>query len=151
MKRVFYLTVLSIFVLSTLIATVACGSNGQETPAPAPAPAPTPTPEPTPTPPEDTSKPKTDDPDNPYEILITENGFEPKTLAVPIGTKVTWYNIDRSSNARHWVKAKDGSFDTRVIPVDARMSWTANKKGEFEYYCVYHRDREEEQGIIIVE
>ena len=140
MKRVFYLTVLSIFVLSTLITTVACGSNGQETPSP------TPTPEPT-TP----SKPKTDDPDNPYEILITENGFEPKTLTVPIGTKVTWYNIDRNSLTRHRVKAEDGSFNTGVIPVDARMSWTADKKGEFRYYCIYHRDREEEQGIIIVE
>ncbi len=141
MKRLLYLIILSIFLLSCMIAAVACGSNGQETPAPTP----------TPTTPTSPSKPKTDDPENPYEILITDKGFEPSTLTVPVGTKVTWYNIDKEANQRHWVKSDAGGINTRVIPVDARMSWTAKEKGTFEYYCVYHRDREEEKGTIIVE
>jgi len=144
MRRVLYLTILAIFLLSSAIGITACGSdNGGKTPSPSP--------EATPTQPESTSKPETLKPSGPNEILITNKGFQPLTLTVPAGTTVTWYNVDRVRNARHWIKSKDGLFDTRVIPVEARATVTFNEKGEFEYYCVYHRDREDEQGKIIVE
>ena len=144
MKRALYLTVLTILILSSATGITACGSdNGETTPSPSP--------ETTATQPGSTTKPETLKPSSPYEILITDKGFEPLTLTVPAGTTVTWYNVDRNRNQRHWIKSRDGLFDTRVIPVEARAMVTFNEKGEFEYYCVYHRDRESEQGKIIVE
>jgi len=144
MKRVLYLSILIIVIFSTMIAIIACGSDTDEkNPSPSPAV--------TTKQPENTSTGETPKPLNPYEILLTEQGFEPLTLHVPAGTTVTWYNIDRKRNARHWIKSKDGLFDTRVIPVEARATVTFNEKGEYEYHCIYHRDREEEQGKIIVE
>jgi len=149
MRKVLHITVLTIFILSSIIAAVACGSNGGETPAPAPAPAPSP--EPAPSPPAGTPEPDSDEPTNPYEIIISENGLNPVTLTVPVGTKVTWYNKDDRENARHWFKALDGSFDTRAIPKTARMSVTFDKPGVYEYQCLFHKDREDEKGTIIVE
>jgi plastocyanin len=136
MKKILHMTVLTIFALSCMIATVACGSDSKEPPTPAPAPKPeatTPKPEP---------KPTTEG----YVVDITEEGFSPQTITVPAGTKVTWHN--RDPLRRHWVQGVGGSFDTRVIPVEARMSWTFTEPGIYEYYCVYHR---EETGTVIVE
>ena len=142
MKRVLYLTVLAVFLISSAIAITACGSDNEKT---------TPSPETTPAQTGSTSKPETLKPSSPYEILITDKGFQPLTLTVPAGTTVTWYNVDRVRNQRHWIKSRDGLFDTRVIPVEARASVTFNEKGEFAYYCIYHKEREDEQGKIIVE
>jgi plastocyanin len=140
MKKILHMTVLTIFVLSFMIATVACGSDSEETPTPTPTPAPTPKPEVT------TPKPESKPTSEGYVVDITEEGFSPQTITVPAGTKVTWHN--RDPLRRHWVKGVDGSFDTRVIPVEARMTWTFNEPGVYEYYCVYHR---EETGTVIVE
>ena len=144
MKRVFSRSMLTIVIFSTMISIIACGSDTDEK-------TPSPSTETTTSQPENTSGGEPHKSSNPYEILLTNQGFEPKTLRVPVGTTVTWYNVDRIRNMRHWIKSKDGLFDTRVIPVEARAIVTFNEKGEFEYYCVYHRDREEEQGKIIVE
>ena len=147
MKRTLYLAVLTVFVLSSLITAVACGSNGQETPAPAP----TPTPEPTPTEPVITPEPEPAASSDPYEIQFTDKGLVPKTLTIPVGTEVTWYNSDTRPNSRHWVKADDGSFDTRAIPWHARMTHTFNTPGVYNYQCLFHKDRDDEKGTIIVE
>lgn len=144
MKKILHIAVLAVFVLSSMIAAIACGSDAQET-------TPPPAPEVTPSQPESTPEPEIATSTDPYEILITENGLVPATLTVPVGTKVTWYNIDNRPNARHWMKALDGSFDTRAIPKPSRMSITFNEKGVYEYECIFHEDREDEKGTIIVE
>ena len=129
MKKILTMTVLIIFVLSSMITAFACGSDTDE-PTPQPTPAATPTPEATPTPqPEPTPAPMPSGSDNPYEILISEQGLDPITLTVPVGTTVTWYNADTRANARHWMKALDGSCDTRAIPGTARMSVTFDEAG----------------------
>ena len=144
MKRFFYLSILTIVIFTTMISIIACGSDTDEKTT-------SPSPGITSSQPENTSEGGTSKPSNPYEVLFTDQGFEPMILHVPVGTTVTWHNVDRTRNQRHWIKSKDGLFDTRVIPVEARATVTFNEKGEFEYYCVYHRAREEEQGKIIVE
>jgi plastocyanin len=145
MKKILHTTVLIIFILSSIIATFACESNTEEpTPKPSPVVTPTPQVEPSPSP---ESAERTD----PYEILITDNGIDPKTLTVPVGTTVTWYNKDTRPNSRHWMKALDGSWETRAVPHGARMRVTFNEKGTWDYECIFHRDREEEKGTIIVE
>ncbi len=147
MKKILYTTVLVIFILSIMITALACGSNtGEPTPQPQPTPEVTPAPQTEPTP-----APEPAELTNPYEIIISEDGVDPKTLTVPVGTKVTWYNNDSRPNSRHWMKALDGSFDTRAVPKGARMSVTFNEKGVYDYECIFHRDREEEKGTIIVE
>ena len=145
MRKVLHITVLTIFILSGITAAVACGSDTGETPTPAPSP------EPTPSPPAGAPEPDSDEPTNPYEIVVDENGINPVTLSVPVGTKVTWYNKDDRPNSRHWFKALDGSFETRAIPKTARMGVTLDKPGVYEYECIFHKDREEEKGTIIVE
>jgi plastocyanin len=132
-----------IIMFSTMFATIACESENNEI-----APSTTGV---TLGQTEATSNPEITRPSDPYEILLTDKGFEPLILYVPVNTTVTWHNIDRTRNMRHWIKSKDALFDTRVIPVEARATVTFTEKGEFEYYCIYHRDREEEQGKIIVE
>ena len=150
MKKILRMTVLIVFVLSSMIAAAACGGDTEEPTTPTPPP----TPEATPTTPETTPEPEPATPttsDNPYEILITDTGINPKTLTVPAGTKVTWLNNDTRENSRHWMKALDGSFSTRAIPYTARMGVTFDEPGVYEYECIFHRDREDEKGTIIVE
>ena len=145
MKRVIYLTVLVVFILASMIAAVACGSdNGGET-------TPSPTTEATPTQPQSTATEETNEPIGPNEIQFTNEGVFPKVLTIPVGTTVTFYNNDSRENSRHWVKALDGSFDTRALPKHARMTITFNEPGTFEYQCLFHKDREDEKGTIIVE
>ena len=145
MKRTLHISLLLILVLSSMTVVVACGSDTAETPATAPTPTPTPSqPEPAPSP----EPVKSSDP---YEILITNQGLNPVTLTVPVGTKVTWYNNDDRENSRHWFKSTTGSFNTRAIPKGARMSVTMKEVGVHEYSCMYHKDRENEKGTIIVE
>ena len=72
------LTYLSLGIALVLVLTaVSCSGGGSSTPS---APSPTPTPTPTPTP-GDT-------------ITITSSGVSPKSLTVPVGSRVTFVNND---------------------------------------------------------
>ena len=144
MKRMLHISILIIFVLSSMMVAVACGSDTAEAPTTAP------TSEVTPSQPETAPEPEPVKSSDPYEIQITNKGLIPKTLTVPVGTKVTWYNNDDRENARHWFKSTTGSFNTRAIPKTSRMSVTFNEVGVHEYSCMFHKDREEEKGTIIV-
>jgi len=144
MKRILCLTALTVFILASIVGVAACGSDNDGTT--------TPTTEVTPTQPTSTVTEDTDQPTvEPNEIQFTNEGVFPKVLTVPVGTTVTFYNNDSRENSRHWVKALDGSFDTRALPRHARMDITFNEKGVFEYQCLFHKDREDEKGKIIVE
>ena len=142
MKKLLLVTVLTILTLSSVIALTACGSDTDSTTSVS---SPT------------ASTPVTNNlvqgiqfTRQPNEILISETGVEPKVLTIPAGTQVIWYNIDRSENARHWMKALDNSFSTQAIPKGTRMPMTFNTPGTYEYRCIYHRDDESEMGTIIV-
>lgn len=140
MKRTLYPALLMVFLLFTLVATFSCGTIEPDiTPPSAPAD--------TPRPPAGAPAPESPEPSNPYEVIITENGFDPQTITVPVGTKITWYNVDQTPNSRHWVANKEKTIDTRTIPKGARMSWTAKEPGVYDYYCLFHRD---ETGTVIV-
>lgn len=143
MKRILCLTILTVFILMSMMGVAACGSdNDGKT---------TPTPEMTPTQPTSTVTEDSNQTIGPNEIQITNEGVFPKVLTVPVGTTVTFYNNDSRENSRHWFKALDGSFDTRALPRHARMDVTFSEKGVFEYQCLFHKDREDEKGKIIVE
>ena len=139
MKRLLCLIALAAFILTGMVSITACGSeNGSDT---------TTTPAQTTSTVTEATTPTVGE----NEVQFTDEGIFPKELTIPVGTTVTFINNDNRENSRHWIKALDGSFDTRAIPKHARMDVTFNEKGVFEYHCLFHKDRENEKGTIIVE
>jgi plastocyanin len=135
MKKIFYLAVLTVFILSSIIIITACGGGTTEpTPAPAPAPATGPAPTPGQAPTEVTPPPVDKEADVIIEIT---DGFYPKEATIPVGGRVVWYN---KSDRRWWVSSPTKTPDTGVIPVTQRMGFTFNEAGEYEYYDLYHKD-----------
>lgn len=139
MKRALHLAVLTVIVLSAMLAAIACG--GEETPAPTPAPSPAPAPAPTPSP---SPAPAPAPAAGTFEIQINAGKFVPAVATVPVGTRVIWYNQD---SVRHWVTSDTGFPDTASIPVGARMSVTFKTAGTFEYYDLTYKDQ---KGTVIV-
>lgn len=132
MKKVVYLAVLTVFVLSSMLAVVACGGGTTETP-PAPSPTPTPTgPDTTPSLP-----PPSGDKEADVVIKITEAGLSQEVVTIPVGGRVVWFN---QSDRRWWISSPTKTPDTGVIPITQRMGYTFDEPGEYEYYDLYHRE-----------
>lgn len=69
------------------------------------------------------------------KIEIKDLAFEPDTITVSKGTKVTWTNND---SVDHTVTADDGSFDSGTLGVGKTFSYTFNKTGSLSYKCTIH-------------
>jgi predicted lipoprotein with Yx(FWY)xxD motif/plastocyanin len=90
---------------------------------------PTPTPTPTPTPsPSSTASPSA--------ALISIQGFafDPNSITVAVGTKVTWTNND---SAAHTVTSDSSLFNDSLNP-GATFSYTFTQAGTFSYHCSVH-------------
>ncbi|MBI5034272.1 MAG: cupredoxin domain-containing protein [Chloroflexi bacterium] len=136
-------------VLISLIAVsmiVGCSSN--PTPVPPPAPtvpivvtAPTSQPQPTNT---AAPVPTTATTVAAKEITIEawEDYFRPQKVTVTIGTKVTWINL---GTKKHNV-AYGNLFDQDFNPGDS-VSYTFDKPGVYQYYCVQH-SLSETEGMV---
>ncbi|WP_100181826.1 cupredoxin domain-containing protein [Candidatus Nitrosotenuis aquarius] len=61
--------------------------------------------------------------------------YLPSTVAVTVGGKVTWKNVD---SAAHTATASDGSFDTSLVNAGASASNTFNTAGSYPYMCILH-------------
>jgi plastocyanin len=85
-------------------------------PAPEPAPAPAPAPAPT-----------------NAAVEIHDFAFSPKTIAVPVGTTVTWTNKDGTEHNVTGAGLKSASFGA-----DGTYSYTFAKAGTFMYACSLH-------------
>lgn len=120
--------------------------NATATPAPAspppppsatPSPTPTPTPTPSPTPTATPTPPPTPTPTpTPTAVTINIQGFAfSGTHTVPVGTTVTWKNLDGSS---HTATANDGSFDTGSLAQGQTASHTFTTAGSYPYKCAFH-------------
>ncbi|MDP4231263.1 MAG: cupredoxin family copper-binding protein [Bacteroidota bacterium] len=68
-------------------------------------------------------------------VVISDMKFAPETINVPVGTTVTWRNIDSKT---HTATANDGSFDTGDMGTAEAKSVTFSKAGTFKYHCKYH-------------
>ena len=55
------------------------------------------------------------------QIEIADFAFAPTPLEVPVGSSVTWTNLDPTA---HTVSASDGSFDSGTLESDARFETT---------------------------
>ena len=69
------------------------------------------------------------------KVDIADFAFDPETITVKAGTKVTWTNSD---DATHTATADDGSFDTGDLDKGDSKSVTFDKPGTFTYYCRFH-------------
>jgi len=71
----------------------------------------------------------------PVSITIQNFAFSPATITVPVGTTVTWTNVD---SAPHTATADNGTFDTGRLQQGQSGSYTFAKAGTYTYYCAVH-------------
>jgi plastocyanin len=68
-------------------------------------------------------------------VAIDGTAFPPATLSVKVGDSVTWVNKDPFP---HTVTSAAGGFDSHEIAPGKSWKYTATKKGEFAYICIFH-------------
>ncbi len=72
----------------------------------------------------------------PNMIKISNFAFDPATMTVKVGDKVTWTNED---SATHTVVSDDGkTFQSGGINTGATYSFTFTAAGTFAYHCSVH-------------
>ena len=71
----------------------------------------------------------------PNEIVIENFTFQPATLTVKAGTKVTWVNKDEEP---HTATASDKSFNSKTLDNGDRFTTEFNTPGTYSYYCALH-------------
>jgi amicyanin len=80
------------------------------------------------------------------EVKIDNFSFLPQTLAVPVGTTVTWINRD---DVPHTVVSTDKkTIVSPALDTDEKFSYTFTATGTYDYYCSVHPHM---KGRIIVQ
>jgi plastocyanin len=69
------------------------------------------------------------------KIVITNFTFDPKTITVPVGTKVTWTNKD---DTIHRVMITDLKAKSDALDTDQSFSYIFDKSGTYGYFCTMH-------------
>lgn len=69
------------------------------------------------------------------EVKIDNFSFTPASLAVRVGTQITWINRD---DIPHTVVEEDKIFKSRVLDTDEKFTFTPTKPGTYKYYCSIH-------------
>jgi plastocyanin len=75
------------------------------------------------------------EPAAPGSVNIAEFAFAPPTLAVTVGSTVTWTNQDGVS---HSVDSSDDTFDSEPLGQGATFAHTFDAAGSFTYLCGIH-------------
>jgi plastocyanin len=71
-----------------------------------------------------------------HKINIQASLFDPASLSMQLGTKVTWTNMDTVS---HSIVADDGiSFNSGNISAGGSFSFTPAASGIYDYHCGLH-------------
>lgn len=70
-----------------------------------------------------------------FAIEIKNFSFNPKDMTVPVGTTVTWTNMD---SVAHTATADDGAFNSGNLNPGQAFSFQFEKAGTFDYSCTYH-------------
>jgi plastocyanin len=77
-------------------------------------------------------------------VSIQGFAFDPTTVTVDVGDKVTWTNLDTTI---HTVSAKDGSFDSGNLAPSQSFTETFTSAGSFPYRCDIHSSM---NGTVVV-
>jgi plastocyanin len=70
-----------------------------------------------------------------HTVAMDGTGFQPAELTVQVGDSIVWVNKDPFP---HTVTSVAGGFDSHQIDPGKSWKYTAAKKGEFPYACVFH-------------
>jgi len=79
-----------------------------------------------------------------YTITIAAMRFEPDTLAVRRGDRVTWVNEDL---VPHTATASAKAFDSGSIAPGGTWTWIATEPGTQVYVCTFHPTMKGELSI----
>lgn len=82
---------------------------------------------------------------NANEVVIQNFLFQPSTLTVKAGTKVTWINRD---DEPHTATDTESRFGSKALDTGDRFTTEFTKPGTYTYYCALHPKM---TGKIIVE
>jgi amicyanin len=69
------------------------------------------------------------------QVVVATLSVGPATLAVPVGTAVTWTNHD---DIPHNVVSPEQKFKSPVLDTDQKYSHTFDVAGTYKYYCSLH-------------
>lgn len=72
---------------------------------------------------------------NANEVVIENFSYQPTTLTVAPGTKVTWVNHD---DEPHTVTETNKRFNSKALDTGDRFSNEFTKPGTYNYYCALH-------------
>jgi plastocyanin len=72
---------------------------------------------------------------NANEVIIQNFSFEPATLTVKAGTRVTWVNRDDDP---HTATDTEKRFGSKALDTGDRFSTEFTKPGTYNYYCALH-------------
>jgi plastocyanin len=71
------------------------------------------------------------------EVVQIQNfAFNPKTVEIPVGTTVTWTNLDTVAHTA--TGTTDASFNSGNLNQNQSFSYTFAKAGSYPYVCLYH-------------
>lgn len=68
-------------------------------------------------------------------VYIKDFMFTPVTLTVPVGTTVTWENLDEEP---HTVRSVDGHVKTGALDQNERYTFRFDQPGTYRYVCSIH-------------
>ncbi len=68
-------------------------------------------------------------------VTMGNLAFNPSSITIDKGTKVTWTNKDAVS---HSVVEKGGKFDSGLFGKGASFDYGFNESGTYSYYCGIH-------------
>ena len=77
-------------------------------------------------------------------VKIADFEFQPSTVTVPVGTKVTW---TQAGPTEHNTVSKTGVWQSPILQVGDTFSYTFTKPGTYPYWCTIHPDM---LGTVIV-
>ncbi len=80
-----------------------------------------------------------------FAIEIKNFAFNPKEMTVPVGTTVTWTNID---SVAHTATSSNGTFNSGNLNPGQGFSYQFEKAGTYDYNCAYHPGM---KGTIVVQ
>ena len=70
-----------------------------------------------------------------HTVTIEDMRYNPQTLTVRRGDRITWINDDL---VPHTVTATAGKFDSHLIQPGNSWTYLARKAGEYDYKCTLH-------------
>lgn len=74
----------------------------------------------------------------PQQITIQSYVFQPATLTIPVGTRVTWTNLDAVDHTATSDTGSALSWDSGPLAQGQSSSVTFTRPGTFTYHCNFH-------------